>query len=95
MINVFKSGGDWLTNNGEKYTVKSINLSTLNDHLKDGWSKSLDEAISEKELTEQEKFIALFGDISDEKILEAAKEAGVEGEDIEDAKKKLVAAYDD
>lgn len=43
MINVFKLGGDWKTENGLEYTSKNIDRKDLQEHLSKGWVKTLSE----------------------------------------------------
>ena len=43
MINVFKSGGDWKTKDGQDYTVKVIEEEVKESFLGDGWKLTLSE----------------------------------------------------
>lgn len=47
MIHVFKSGGDWATEDGASYTVKAIENNLQAEYLADGWVSSLDEVKAE------------------------------------------------
>lgn len=45
MRNVFKAGGDWVSEDGTEYTVKSVN--DVESYLADGWKLSLSDVKSE------------------------------------------------
>lgn len=46
MKHVYKQGGDWKTKNGDSYTVKCVNDSSINSYLNDGWVLNLDDAFA-------------------------------------------------
>lgn len=42
MKQIYKAGGDWVTEKGVKYTANTVNESELSKYLSSGWVLSLD-----------------------------------------------------
>lgn len=56
MLNVFKSGGDWKSLCGKKYTVKTINEDDVDQYLSTKkWFKTLELALESKKTTDEKK----------------------------------------
>lgn len=73
MINVYKAGGDWKTDDGHSYTVKTVNRREADALLADGWCKNLDDT---KALTADYKVIDESGSEHESKLREDIKRLG-------------------
>ena len=73
MINVYKAGGDWKTEDGHSYTVKTVNNREIESFLADGWCRDLEDT---KALTAEFKVVEESGSEHEAKLREDIKRLG-------------------